>query len=37
LRGRYFDGLKEARANDQAYDSSARDKLWAMSEQLCGL
>jgi NAD(P)-dependent dehydrogenase (short-subunit alcohol dehydrogenase family) len=37
VTGRYFDGLKEARANDQAYDSSAREKLWAISEQLCGL
>ncbi len=36
VTGRYFDGLHEARANRQAYDPAAREKLWALSEDLCG-
>lgn len=34
--GAYFDGLDEARADDQAYDSDARRRLWALSEELTG-
>src|SRR5918911_624218 len=37
ISGRYFDGERESRANDQAYDRDARERLWAMSEELCGL
>ena len=37
LTGRYYEGQLEARANSQAYDAEAREKLWAMSEELCGL
>ncbi len=36
VTGCYFDGLHEARANRQAYDPAAREKLWALSEDLCG-
>ena len=36
ITGRYFDGQREARANRQAYDAGARDRLWALSEELCG-
>jgi hypothetical protein len=36
VTGRYFDGTREARANRQAYDAEARQKLWALSEELCG-
>ena len=36
VTGRYFDGPHEARANRQAYDPAAREKLWALSEDLCG-
>jgi NAD(P)-dependent dehydrogenase (short-subunit alcohol dehydrogenase family) len=36
VTGRYFDGAREARANRQAYDVEARQKLWALSEELCG-
>jgi NAD(P)-dependent dehydrogenase (short-subunit alcohol dehydrogenase family) len=32
--GRYFNGLAEARANPQAYDAEARDRLWRLSESL---
>jgi NAD(P)-dependent dehydrogenase (short-subunit alcohol dehydrogenase family) len=35
--GLYFDGLRESRANSQAYDASAREKLRALSLQLTGL
>lgn len=37
VTGRYFNGLREARALQQAYDLEARGRLWAISEQLCGL
>ncbi len=37
VSGRYFDGQREARAKDQAYDRRARDRLWTLSEELCGL
>ena len=36
VTGRYFDGKREARANQQAYDPRARHRLWVLSEQLCG-
>jgi NAD(P)-dependent dehydrogenase (short-subunit alcohol dehydrogenase family) len=36
VTGRYFDGKREARANRQAYDPQVRDRLWVLSEQLCG-
>jgi NAD(P)-dependent dehydrogenase (short-subunit alcohol dehydrogenase family) len=36
VAGGYFDGTREARANRQAYDLQARDRLWVLSEQLCG-
>jgi NAD(P)-dependent dehydrogenase (short-subunit alcohol dehydrogenase family) len=36
VTGRYFDGLREARANRQAYDAKTRRRLWALSEELCG-
>ena len=36
VTGRYFDQMREGRANRQAYDSQARGKLWALSEELCG-
>ncbi len=34
--GRYFNGLNEARANAQAYDDGARQKLRTLSLRLCG-
>jgi NAD(P)-dependent dehydrogenase (short-subunit alcohol dehydrogenase family) len=37
VSGRYFDGTREARAHDQAYDGTARRRLWELSERLCGL
>ena len=36
VTGAYFDGTSEARANRQAYDPQARERLWTLSEQLCG-
>jgi NAD(P)-dependent dehydrogenase (short-subunit alcohol dehydrogenase family) len=36
VTGAYFDGTSEARANRQAYDPRARERLWTLSEQLCG-
>jgi NAD(P)-dependent dehydrogenase (short-subunit alcohol dehydrogenase family) len=36
VTGRYFDGKREAHANRQAYDVVARQKLWDLSEKLCG-
>ena len=35
--GLYFDGLKPAEANPQAYDQAARAKLKALSERLVGI
>jgi NAD(P)-dependent dehydrogenase (short-subunit alcohol dehydrogenase family) len=35
--GLYFDGLRESRANAQAYDARARERLRALSLQLGGL
>ena len=37
VTGRYFDGQREARANKQAYDPEARDRLRRLSEELTGL
>ena len=37
VSGLYFDGQREARAKDQAYDRQARERLWTLSEELCGL
>jgi NAD(P)-dependent dehydrogenase (short-subunit alcohol dehydrogenase family) len=34
VSGRYYDGLDEARADAQAYDTHARRKLWKLSESL---
>lgn len=34
VSGRYFDGQAEARAEAQAYDPAARQRLWDLSEQL---
>jgi NAD(P)-dependent dehydrogenase (short-subunit alcohol dehydrogenase family) len=36
VTGRYFDGKRETRANRQAYDPQVRNRLWVLSEQLCG-
>lgn len=35
--GRYFEGKREARAGEQAYDPDARARLWALSERLTNL
>jgi len=32
--GRYFNGLREARANQQAYDAAARERLRTLSDEL---
>ena len=37
VSGRYFNGLKESRAHDQAYDPEARRRLWDLSEARAGL
>lgn len=37
VTGRYFDGLQEARANDQAYDAAARQQLLHTSQRLCNI
>jgi NAD(P)-dependent dehydrogenase (short-subunit alcohol dehydrogenase family) len=37
ITGRYFDGQREARANEQAYDPEARTRLRRLSEELTGL
>jgi NAD(P)-dependent dehydrogenase (short-subunit alcohol dehydrogenase family) len=34
VSGRYFDGLRDARADPQAYDPAARRRLWDLSERL---
>jgi NAD(P)-dependent dehydrogenase (short-subunit alcohol dehydrogenase family) len=36
VSGRYFNGLQEARAQDQAYDADARARLRSLSEELLG-
>ena len=35
--GKFFNGLKEARPNGQAYEKAARERLWALSLKLTGL
>jgi NAD(P)-dependent dehydrogenase (short-subunit alcohol dehydrogenase family) len=37
ITGRYFDGKRESTADQQAYDTAARRRLWELSESLCGL
>jgi len=37
VTGRYFNVTTEARANVQAYDPTARNRLWDLSRQLTGL
>jgi NAD(P)-dependent dehydrogenase (short-subunit alcohol dehydrogenase family) len=37
VSGRFFDGLRESAAHDQAYDPEARRRLWELSERLTGL
>ncbi len=37
ISGRYFNGLREVRAESQAYDRQARHQLRQLSEQLTGL
>ena len=37
VSGGYFEGLREARAHEQAYDQGARRRLWRLSEELTGL
>jgi len=37
VSGEYFDRMEKARANAQAYDKNARDRLWQLSEELTGL
>lgn len=34
VTGAYFDVTREARADEQAYDDAARERLWTLSEQL---
>jgi NAD(P)-dependent dehydrogenase (short-subunit alcohol dehydrogenase family) len=34
VSGRYFDRLREARADEQTYDEDARGRLWRLSEEL---
>jgi NAD(P)-dependent dehydrogenase (short-subunit alcohol dehydrogenase family) len=36
VTGRYFDGVRESRADPQAYDAEARRRLWELSERLTG-
>jgi NAD(P)-dependent dehydrogenase (short-subunit alcohol dehydrogenase family) len=35
VTGHYFDGLAEAEAQSQAYDTEDRRRLWSLSEELC--
>jgi hypothetical protein len=37
VTGRYYDGKRESTADQQAYDTAARRRLWELSEALCGL
>jgi hypothetical protein len=37
VSGRYFNGLEEARAEEQAYDVGARRRLRQLSEPLVGI
>jgi NAD(P)-dependent dehydrogenase (short-subunit alcohol dehydrogenase family) len=34
---RYYDGSEESKGNDQAYDATARRRLWTLTENLVGL
>ena len=34
VSGRFFDGMRESSAHEQAYDAAARRRLWDLSEQL---
>jgi hypothetical protein len=34
VTGRYFDGVNESRAHEQAYDRAARQRLWELSTRL---
>jgi hypothetical protein len=36
VTGRFYDGMAEARAHDQAYDPEARRRLWELSEAWTG-
>jgi NAD(P)-dependent dehydrogenase (short-subunit alcohol dehydrogenase family) len=36
VSGRYFNGVREARAINQAYEPEARRRLWELSERLAG-
>lgn len=37
ITGRYFDGQREVRADSQAYDPEARQRLWDLSARLISL
>ena len=37
VSGRYYEGDEEGTADSQAYDESARRRLWALSVELCGV
>ena len=37
LAGLFFNGMREAQANPQAYDAAARKRLHALSRKLTGL
>jgi NAD(P)-dependent dehydrogenase (short-subunit alcohol dehydrogenase family) len=37
VTGAYFDHEREATAHPEAYDADARQRLWELSERLCGL
>jgi NAD(P)-dependent dehydrogenase (short-subunit alcohol dehydrogenase family) len=37
VTGKYFEGMRPAHAQAQAYDPVARRQLWRLSENLCGL
>jgi hypothetical protein len=36
VTGRFFNGMEEGRAEEQAYDAEARRRLWELSEELTG-
>jgi NAD(P)-dependent dehydrogenase (short-subunit alcohol dehydrogenase family) len=36
VTGRFFDQTRESRADDQAYDPQARERLWKLSAELAG-
>ncbi len=37
VSGEYFDGLERSTAHRQAYEAESRQRLWRLSEELCGL